>query len=288
MNDAPVQRRNAADQLIEAMRSKGTCACVGIDPVINRLPDDGPSDPVASIESFCLQVVDAVAPHVPAVKFQSACFERHGSKGMAVLEQSVKHAADQGLIVLHDAKRGDIGISADHYGAATFERLGAHWITASGFLGRETLEPFCSRGGVFVLVRTSNPGADCLQMLQLADGRTVAQATADMVNEISATHLGAHGYSSVGAVVGATRPEEAAMLRERMPYAMLLVPGIGAQGGSLSDCKALCGDSGCGALFPASRSVLYAFHDAPGDWRQAVSQAAAALAQAAGSMAGLR
>jgi orotidine-5'-phosphate decarboxylase len=289
MNDAPVQRRHAADELIEAMRAKGTCACVGLDPVLAKLPD-GEGGAVDRIEHFCMQVVDAVAATVPAIKCQSACFERYGAQGMAVLEHVVKHARDAGLIVLHDAKRGDIGISASHYAAATFDGLGAHWITASPYLGRETLEPFCAgaHGGVFVLVRTSNPGSDDVQTLVLKDGRTVADATADMVAQLGEASIGKHGWSSVGAVVGATRPQEAEHFRERMPHAILLVPGIGAQGGTLESCKALCGTDGCGALFPASRSVLYAFHNASGPWVDAVSNAASTMAQAAGQMAGLR
>lgn len=288
MNDAPVQCRNAADQLVEAMQAKGTCACVGIDPVLEKLPVDCTGDPVHCIEQFCMQVVDAIADHVPAVKFQSACFERYGSAGMAAQERAVTHACDAGLIVLHDAKRGDIGISAEHYAAATFESLGAQWITASPYLGRETIEPYLARGGVFVLVRTSNPGADDLQTQCLQDGRTIADATADMVRELGAAHIGVHGRSSVGAVVGATRPDEAAHFRERMPGAMLLVPGIGAQGGTLEACRVLCGDDGCGALFPASRSVLYAFHGVDGDWSAVVADAAARMASEAGAMAGLR
>jgi len=296
MSDAPVQCRNAADELVEAMRAKGTCACVGIDPVLEMLPDGLPDgtgeavtgDPASRIEAFCTQVLDAVADIVPAVKFQSACFERFGAGGMAVLERTVAHARDMGLIVLHDAKRGDIGISAEHYAAATFDELNAHWITASPYLGRETLEPYLSRGGVFVLVRTSNPGADDLQTLALKDGRTVADATADMVAALGASHIGEHGRSSVGAVVGATRPAEAEQVRNRMPEAMLLVPGIGAQGGTLESCRALCGDDGCGALFPASRSVLYAFHNTTGPWTSAITEAAVAMAEAAGTMAGLR
>ncbi len=291
MSDAPVQCRNAADQLVEAMRVKGTCACVGIDPVLEKLPEalqGDSSDPVVRIESFCTHVLDAVASIVPAVKFQSACFERYGAAGLAVMERTVAHARQAGVIVLHDAKRGDIGISAEHYAAATFDALGANWITASPYLGRETLEPYLVRGGVFVLVRTSNPGSDDLQTLLLSDGRTVAEATADMVDQLGSSTIGAHGRSCVGAVVGATRPDEAERFRGRMPSAILLVPGIGAQGGTLESCRALCGDDGCGALFPASRSVLYAFHNTTGSWTQAITDAASAMADTAGAMAGLR
>ena len=286
-----MQCRNAADQLVEAMRAKGTCACVGIDPVLEKLPDalqGDSSDAVPRIESFCTNVLDAVAALVPAVKFQSACFERYGAAGLAAMERTVTHARQAGLVVLHDAKRGDIGISAEHYAAATFDALGANWITASPYLGRETLEPYLARGGVFVLVRTSNPGSDDLQTLSLSDGRTVADATADMVAQLGESTIGVHGRSCVGAVVGATRPEEAQHFRSRMPKAILLVPGIGAQGGTLESCRTLCGDDGCGALFPASRSVLYAFHNAAGPWAQAIAEAASGMADTAGTMAGLR
>ncbi len=287
MNDAPVQCRNAADQLIEAMRAKGTCACVGIDPVLERIPVEGESA-LARISAFCLGVIDAVHEHVPAVKIQSACFERLGADGVALMHECMAAATEAGLIVLHDAKRGDIGISAEHYAAATFDTAGAHWITASPWLGRETLEPYASRGGVFVLVRTSNPGSDDLQTQRLADGRTVAEAAADMVHEFGADYRGELGRSAVGAVVGATRPEEAAALRQRMPAAILLVPGIGAQGGTLESCAALCGDDGCGALFPASRSVLYPDAVDGQPWHAAVADAAKVMADTAGTVAGLR
>lgn len=283
--------RHAGDELATAMSRTGTCACVGLDPVLDRIPDPCRSDdPVASLRTFCLSVIDAVAEHVCCIKAQSACFERHGPRGLALLDEVYDVACARELPVILDAKRGDIGISAAHYAAAAFARRpggGApRWLTVNGYLGPDTLEAMLGEGGVFVLVRTSNAGSDEVQGLVLEDGRTVAEAMADVVASLAADRIGASGWSDVGAVVGATHPEHAGALRARMPGVVLLVPGIGAQGGHVEDCRALCGDDGRGAVLTASRSVIYA--GTGDDWAVHVADAAARLADEAGCMAGLR
>ena len=187
-------------------------------------------------------------------------------------------ARQHGLVTILDAKRGDIGISASHYAAAA-TAMGADWITASGYMGPDTLMPFLDAGlGTFVLVRTSNPGSDALQSLALADGRTVAEAVADMVEELGAARCGAHGMSQLGAVVGATKPADGSALRARMHRTIMLVPGYGAQGGTLADIRPLFGDSGHDAVVTASRSVIYAFDPANRDWASSVARAAESLA----------
>lgn len=288
-----------ADALVEAVERCAAPICVGIDPVASRLPpalrprDASRETALAAIRSFVLGVLDAVATQVPCVKLQSACFERFGHRGVAVLESSIREARARGLQVILDAKRGDIGISAEHYAAAAFgagdddeDRPG--WITVNAYLGEDGIRPFLENGGgAFALVRTSNPGGDAVQGQRLADGRTVAESVAAMIAMIGRDHLGARGYSALGAVVGATKADDAAALRARMPQQILLLPGVGTQGGRVDDLRPCFGRDGVGALVTASRSVIYA--DATGDdWRGAVTGAARALADEVGRAAGLR
>ncbi|MEX2219466.1 MAG: orotidine-5'-phosphate decarboxylase [Phycisphaerales bacterium] len=272
-----------SDRLVDAVRRAGAPVCVGLDPVLEKLPAavrDG-RDAAGAIAQFCRGVVRAVAPHMAAVKCQSACFERHGAAGVAALWEVQREAAGAGLAVVLDAKRGDIGISAGHYAAAA-RHSGAHAVTVSGYLGMETVEPFLKEGlGVFVLVRTSNPGSDAVQAARLGDGRTVGEMMADEVAALGATHLGQQGYSDVGAVVGATKSAEGRALRGRMPRQWFLVPGYGAQGGTAEDIRALLDgrpECGGGVLVTASRSVIYAFDAGDRAWEKAVTRAAIALA----------
>jgi len=231
--------------------------------------------------------VEAVADVVPAVKLQSACFERYGAPGWAALELAGAEARERGLLVILDAKRGDIGISATHYAAAA-AALGAHALTVNAYLGPETVEPYLEAGlGVFVLVRTSNPDSDAVQSSPLEDGRTVAEMMADLVTTLGASRRGERGLSDVGAVVAATKPADAASLRARMPDTPFLVPGFGAQGGSSETIRGLRRPAGDGGLLvSASRSVIYpdaARPDTAGrpvqdDWREQVRAAARSMA----------
>ncbi|CAG1000136.1 orotidine-5'-phosphate decarboxylase [Phycisphaerales bacterium] len=253
-----------ADRLDAAMRkagSPGVGVCVGLDPVLENLPETlrvTHHEPLRAISEFGSGVLRAVAGVVPAVKFQSACYERYGSKGVAVLEQHALEAATLGLTVVLDAKRGDIGISANHYAAAA-AKLGAHAVTVSGYLGPSGVAPFLEAGlGVFVLVRTSNPDSDAVQSHALADGRTVAGMMADLVKDLGAGRMGECGLSAAGAVVGATKSAEGAALRARMPDQVFLVPGYGAQGGTAEDIRALLRPDRRGVLVTASRSIIYA------------------------------
>ena len=274
-------------------------ACVGLDPVLEKLPEPVRAahwEPVRAIEHFCRGVLDAVAPHVRIVKPQSACFERYGSAGWLALEHTVRHARDLGLLVILDAKRGDIGVSAEHY-AAMASNLGAHAITVSPYLGSETIEPYLDAGlVVFVLVRTSNPGGDQVQASVLADGRTVGGMVADLVRELGASRTPAPGAVSappatnpVGAVVGATKAEEGVALRGLMPDTIFLVPGYGAQGGTLDDVRRLVrpgatGPGDAGVIVNSSRAVLYPKAPDAGEWPTAVGAAAARLAAELGTL----
>ena len=268
------------------MRRSGSVACVGLDPVLDRLPEPlRHEEPVDAIRAFCLGVVESVADVVAAVKVQSACFERYGADGVAAMQEVIQAVSARGATVVLDAKRGDIGISAAHYAAAA-AAAGADWVTVNGYLGMDGVQPFLERCGAFVLVRTSNPGSAAFQDVRLSDDRTVAELMADEVAQLAASRIGPSGWSDVGAVVGATHPEQAHRLRERLVGVTLLVPGIGAQGGTLKDCQPLVGQDGVGALLTASRSVIYA--QGHSDWKQAVAEAAQRLADDTGTMAGLR
>ncbi|RPG17613.1 MAG: orotidine-5'-phosphate decarboxylase [Phycisphaera sp. TMED9] len=258
--------------------------CVGLDPVLDRLPDgiDG-ADEVAAIERFSRGVIDAIVGIAPCVKVQAACFERYGSSGVAAMERVINAAVESELIVILDAKRGDIGISASHY-AAGAAATGAHWITLNGYLGEDGVIPFLDAGlGVFVLVRTSNPSGDEIQSPGCGDG-TVAGLVGSMVGRLGETRRGASGLSSVGAVVGATKPEAAAELRKIMPDAPFLLPGYGAQGGGADGVRAAFDQRGGGVLVTASRSIIYAFVDRPGDWRRCVKDAATTFAEEIGGL----
>ena len=243
--------------LESAVRRTGAPLCVGIDPVRNRLPA---GDDLQVIRDFGVRIVDQLADLVPAVKIQSACYERFGPDGITVRDQLALHASQAGLIVVLDAKRGDIGVSSEHYAASAFSRPSApaDWVTISPYLGADGMQPFLEAGAAFALVRTSNPGGTALQTLLLEDGRTVAHAVALMVHELGEAHLDPDSkWSRLGAVVGATHAAEIAELRERMPKQWFLMPGVGAQGGSASDVAEAFVD-GMGVLVNASRSIIYA------------------------------
>lgn len=251
-----------ADRLAAAVEAKGAPVCVGLDPVIEQIPvEHRGGDEAETLARFGAAVIRAVAERAPIVKVQAACYERYGATGVGALEATCAAARAAGLLVLLDAKRGDIGISAAHYAAAAVS-LGADAITVNGYLGMETVEPYVERGlGVFVLVRTSNPGSDEVQSVRVEGGGTVAEMLAERVARLGERHVGVCGLSGVGAVVGATKAADAARLRARMERQVFLVPGYGAQGGTAEDIRGMVrsGERGAraGVLVTASRSVIY-------------------------------
>jgi orotidine-5'-phosphate decarboxylase len=249
------------------------------------------------VQRFCTGIVDAVAPYVVAVKPQVAFFEALGSDGWRALEQVSAYARDAGLLVIGDAKRGDVGSTARAYASAFLEpRDGqpplADALTLSPFLGRDSLDPFfaaCRRdgAGVFLLVRTSNPGAAELQDAVLSDGRPLWRQLAELVDQWGEDLVGARGLSSVGAVVGATVPRIVGEARREMPRAIILLPGVGAQGATPADVARAFTSGPSSALVNASRSVIYAFRHAPADdWRAAAAAEAARLQGAVWAAAG--
>lgn len=275
-----------ADRLLAAVARVGSPACVGLDPVLERMPEsirEGASA-AESLRRFGEGVIEAVEGRVAAVKFQSACFERHAAAGFAVLAELAGLARSRGLEVILDAKRGDIGISASHYARAAHEVFGADWTTVNAYFGPEGIEPFRGGGrGAFALVRTSNPDGERVQSLRLADGRTVAEAIAEMVETTGGSNLGEQGFGDLGAVVGATHPADAESLRERMPRVLFLVPGFGAQGAGPAEIRPCFDARGRGAVVTASRSVIFPAGIGAGSsaaaWRSAVAEAAARFAE---------
>jgi orotidine-5'-phosphate decarboxylase len=266
------------DVLVERIEKVGTPLCVGLDPSLALMPSSfldrfgitpDTADLAAGAEAlfhYNLQVLDAVADRVVVVKPQSAYFELFGAHGMRALERSIAAARDRGLLVILDAKRGDIGSTSEAYARAYLAKsppreLEVDALTLSPYLGDDSLSPFFAEAkrwgkGVFVCARTSNPGGAMLQDLQV-DGRFVYEIVADLVHEQGRAAMGASGYSNFGIVVGATVEEQARRLRARMPGMYFLVPGLGAQGGALSTLAACFDDRRLGALISVSRAVMY-------------------------------
>ena len=273
--DMAHETHGAGARLAELLGGSAAPVCVGLDPVPDRMPAELEGlDPIEAIERFSLGILEAVRGRVPCVKIQSACFERHGHLGVAALERVIRNSVDAGFETILDAKRGDIGISARHYAVAAAS-TGAGWVTLNGYLGEDGILPFLEEGlGVFVLVRTSNPSGDEIQS-PACEGGTVASLVGGMVARLGGEPP-AGELASVGAVVGATKPESARTLRDVMPRAPFLLPGYGAQGGGAEGVRAALDASGGGVLVTASRSIIRAW-ESDGNhasWTDSVAAAA--------------
>ena len=266
------------DRLADAVRSKGTPLCVGIDPRWESLPKSlrarHAGRPAQAFEEFGLRVLDLVAGLVPVVKPQSAFFEQCGPDGFAAQRRIIERARELGLITILDAKRGDIASTAAAYAEAAFDTWRADALTVNPYLGRDAVEPFLhaarqAGGGVFVLVRTSNAGAGLFQDL-VCDGRPLYQHVGLRVDEWNRGHLGECGLGDVGAVVGATHPAELRLLRDLLPHAWFLIPGFGAQGGTADDVAAGFRADGLGAIVNSSRGITFPFHPDEANWEDAI------------------
>jgi orotidine-5'-phosphate decarboxylase len=290
------------DRLLNAIATKGSPICVGIDPIYEQLPEAvaGPiaarndNDAEAAIDAifaFTIAVLKTVAPHVPVVKFQSAFFEKYLWEGVETYYSLIQEARELGLLVIGDVKRGDIGSTSAAYAAAhladsPFTELEAavpDAITINPMLGMDSIEPFVKVArdegkGLFVLVRTSNPGSADFQDAKLADGRTWSELIADNLGAVAEEPalIGSHGYSNLGAVVGATQTHIMQSLRQRMPKSIFLLPGYGTQGAT-AEMTRVAFQNGKGGIVSASRSILYAHKDAKyagrGVWTDCVLQA---------------
>lgn len=270
---------NFADRLTAAVRSKRTAAVVGIDPVLESLPAElrpangGMAAAVAAVEAFCTSVISTVAPHVAAVKINSAFFEAFYADGVALFFRLVRAAHRHGLLVVSDVKRGDIGSTAKlyargHLAAPTFDDVDPEStpdaVTLAGYLGRSAVQPFIDVAlregkGVFILVRPSDPGAD--EVHEFGDRVKFYQFLARLVRQWGEEPglIGACGLSCVGAVVAPKDAQSTSALRAAMPHTPFLVPGYGAQGADAAACRRCFRPTGDGAIVNASRSVIYAF-----------------------------
>jgi orotidine-5'-phosphate decarboxylase len=280
------------DRLADAVQRRRSQLVLGIDPDPSRLwpealelagqeasHDDPATRAARAVALHCRLLLEAAADQCVAIKPQVACFERLGAPGWAALAEVVADARDRELLVIADAKRGDIDISARAYGHAFFTGvdtpyghapgLGADLLTASPLLGRDSIEALLGEaravgGGLLLLTRTSNPGADDVQGLTLRDGGTVSEAIATLVDDIGDDGIGDAGLSDVGAVTGATGPQHLARLRELMPAAVMLLPGLGPQGADGRGLEAAFAPGPAGGLVPVSRGLVYAFEKTGG------------------------
>jgi orotidine-5'-phosphate decarboxylase len=294
---ATVAMTHFADRLADAVRRKQSQLVVGLDPVFAQLPEQvRAGSGAAAFERFCCGIVDAVAEHAVAVKPQSAFFEALGADGVRAFEHVCDYARAAGLLVIADVKRGDIGSTARAYAAAFIEPRGdasalADSMTVNPYLGGDSLEPFLEAcrtagAGLFCLVKTSNPGGADVQDVTLSDGRPLWQHVAGLVDAWGSGLVGEAGHSAVGAVVGATFPQEVAEARRLMPRAVLLLPGVGAQGGTPADLAGAFANGAAGALVSASRSVIYAHGASGGDYRVAAGAEAERLAREVWAVSG--
>lgn len=263
MRPPPLQR------LAARIAHTGAPLCVGIDPVPERLPAGLPRN-AAGIAEWGIGIVEAVAPHAAAIKLNLAFYEAFGSEGWRALER-VRAAVPDGIVVIADAKRGDIGTTAERYAVALVDQVGADAVTLSPFLGEDAVEPFLARGEqlVYLLARTSNPSAGRFQSRRLEGGETLTEAVAAWAAE-------RWPDGRVGLVVGATQPAELATVRTAAPALGFLVPGIGAQGGDLDAAIAHVHGTSAPGVIGASRSIAEA--SAGPDWAEAAAAAASELA----------
>ena len=277
---------NFADRLATAIRVKRTPLVVGLDPIYENLPpailsrpgfSDGSSCAacVDAISEFGRKIIRAVAPHVPAVKINIAYFERYLWEGVEAYYNLVQEAHGHGLLVIGDVKRGDIGHTSMQYAMGNLGDgkwqdvgtiVGPDAITINAYFGADGVAPFMevahAQGkGAFALLRTSNASAGQIQEIPAADGRPIFLHIAELIETWGHPSRGQCGFNSLGAVVGATSGAAIAQIRQAMPHTLFLIPGIGAQGGSLADCAHAFNSDGLGALISASRSIIFAHRE---------------------------
>ena len=286
------------DQLIEKIIAMQNPTCVGLDTQLDYLPAEMREgvetceQAADAILAFNKKIVDSVCDIVPAVKVQIAYYEQYGAAGVAAFLATVAYAKEKGLFVIADCKRNDIGSTAARYSAAylgetalgdkTLRVAGCDFLTVNAYLGTDGVAPFlddCKKfdTGLFILVKTSNPSSGELQDLKLADGRTVYECMGDMVEGWGAEFVGKYGYSAIGAVVGATHPAEAKILRDRLAHTFFLVPGYGAQGGNAEMLQNCFDKNGLGGIVNNSRGILCAYKKNGGTYYEAARAACIAM-----------
>ena len=240
------------DRLIVDIKAKNSVVCIGLDPV---------SEPADSLFEFNKKIIDATHDIAVAFKPQIAYYEQYGAEGMIAFKKTIDYIHAKGVIAIDDSKRGDIGSTATAYAKGHFEGFGADAMTINPYAGSDGLAPFLEYAGkgrgLFVWARSSNPSASELQDVTLKNGEPAYTAVANLVHKWGQPYIGTSGYSAVGAVVGATYPEEAKKLRALMPSAFWLVPGYGAQGGTAEMVKDCFDANGLGAIINSSRAIIY-------------------------------
>lgn len=270
-----------ADALADRIK-KTSPVCVGLDPALGKLPEDIEKNP-GGISTFCRGIIDATAECACCIKPQLAYFEVLGWEGMKVFWEISAYARKKGFLVIADGKRNDIGSTCEAYAEAY---LGANKpidaLTVSPYLGSDGITPFIEQAvrndkGIFVLVKTSNASSGELQDLPVGD-EVVHEHLAQLVEGWGCAHLGPKtDFSCIGAVVGATYPEELKYLRTLMSHAIFLIPGYGAQSGTAADVVHGFVPDGTGAIVSASRSIIYASKGE--DWKKAAGKAAEEMAE---------
>lgn len=268
------------DSLIKKIIKMQNPTCVGLDTDFSYLPEEMRggvttfSEAAKRIFEFNKNIIDNVCDIVPSVKVQIAYYEMYGYYGLKAFNQTVNYAHKKGLIVIADCKRNDIGSTASCYSKAylgktqigdkKIKAFPADMLTVNGYLGSDGIKPFVediknNNKSIFVLVKTSNPSSGELQNLKLENGKYIYEQMGELVEEWGKDTIGKYGYSEVGAVVGATHPEEAARLRAQMPNTFFLIPGYGAQGGSAEMLKVCFDKRGLGGVVNSSRGILCAY-----------------------------
>ena len=296
------------DALIERIVGMKNPTCVGLDTSFDYLPDEmraGVKDFAGAAErifDFNKTLIDRLYDVVPSVKVQIAYYEMYGVPGLKAFEETLRYAAEKGLIVIADAKRNDIGSTAACYSSAflgetnvegnALRAFPADFLTVNAYLGTDGIAPFvddCKKRdrGIFVLVKTSNPSSGELQNKLLADGTPVYEYMGALVEKWGEGTEGKYGYSAVGAVVGATHPEEAARLRKLLPHTFFLIPGYGAQGGNAQMLKCCFGADGLGGVVNNSRGILCAYRKRGGTYYDAARAAALDMQRDLASVLGL-
>ena len=268
------------DTLIDKIREYDNPTVAGLDTSFDYLPESmkaGVKDFAGAAEAvlaFNKKIVDSICDIVPCVKVQIAYYEMYGLEGMRTFAETVKYASKKGMLVMTDAKRNDIGATAECYakaylgqtlvGGEEYTAFDSDFLTVNGYLGSDGIKPFLvwmqkRDKGIFVLVKTSNKSSGELQDLKLENGKTVYEYMGGLVEEWGKDCIGKYGYSAVGAVVGATHPQQAQILRREMPHTFFLIPGYGAQGGTADDLKVCFDKDGLGGIVNSSRGILCAY-----------------------------
>ena len=271
------------DKLIEKIVDLQNPTCVGLDTSFGYLPDEMKKgvttfeSAAEAIAEFNMNIIDKVCDIVPSVKVQIAYYEAYGHAGLQAFEYTVNYAKGRGLVVIADCKRNDIGSTAGCYSTAYLGKtdlngkqlraFAADMLTVNGYLGYDGIKPFVDDikkydKPIFVLVKTSNPSSGELQNLKLENGKYIYEQMGELVSEWGKDSVGKYGYSEVGAVVGATHPEEAERLRAQLPNTFFLIPGYGAQGGSAQMLKVCFDKKGLGGVVNSSRGIICAYKDA--------------------------